>query len=96
MKLMKLTVLSLAIITANSSNADYQVRFYLDPQHINLYDYNVDGNISLSKTTINRGESSTILWNYKYANEIEPFKKLNCLMILSTLMVFLYSIFITL
>lgn len=49
MKLMKLTVLSLAIITENSSNADYQVRFYLDPQHINLDDYNVDGNISLSK-----------------------------------------------
>lgn len=71
MKLMKLTVLSLAIITANSSNAEYQVRVYLDPQHINLGDYNVDGNISLSKTTINRGESSSILWNYKYANEID-------------------------
>jgi hypothetical protein len=71
MKLMKLTVLSLAIITANSSNAEYQVRVYLDPQHINIDDYNVDGNISLSKTTINRGESSAILWNYKYANEID-------------------------
>lgn len=70
MKIIKMTALSLAIMTATSSHAAYQVMVKLEPKNINLSDYEIDGNISLTKATINRGESSSILWNYTYANEI--------------------------
>ena len=70
MKIMKLTVLSLAIMSATGSYASYEVMVNLDPKHINIDDYEVDGNVALSKSTINRGEASAIVWNYKYANEI--------------------------
>lgn len=72
MNFMKLSALALAITSATvtSSYAEYQVLVKLEPDHINIDDYEVAGNISLTRPTINRGESSSIQWTYTYANEI--------------------------
>jgi hypothetical protein len=66
-KLLLTSAILLAIY--NSSYAQYRVNIPLDPQ-ITFEDPEVQGDIELIPTQINRGEQSTIKWDYKYASEI--------------------------
>lgn len=63
-----LTSLLVSSIT-NSVCAEYRVNIPLDPQ-ITFESPQVQGNIELTPTQINRGETSNIIWDYKYASEI--------------------------
>lgn len=62
----------LALVISTSIFANYTVKIYLDPNAINMnLPTEIVGNAQLNPSTINRGESSTISWNYDYANEVE-------------------------
>lgn len=50
--------------------ADYQVKIHLEPEHVKFKDANISGNATLTPETINRGNSSTLSWNYQYADEV--------------------------
>lgn len=67
-KLLLISVLSLAI--SNASQASYYVNIPLEEQKI-VFEYpSVTGDIQLTPVEINRGDSSSIIWNYTYADEI--------------------------
>ena len=66
-KLLLTSAIMLAI--SNPLHAEYRVNIPLDPKII-FEDPEVQGDIKLTPTQINRGEESTILWDYKYASEI--------------------------
>ena len=67
-KLLLTSALALAI--SNTTHAAYLVNIPLEGTKIVFEDPQVTGDIKLSPTTINRGESSNIIWNYTYADEI--------------------------
>lgn len=68
---MKKTKLALMIVflTSGISQAEYRVNIPLDP-NISIKDFEVAGDIHLTPTVINRGGSSSIVWNYSFGNEI--------------------------
>jgi hypothetical protein len=67
----KLKTLVLVIFLSNNAYSDYQVIVPLDPKGIIMEETPINGNISLSPNSINRGGSSTLSWNYEYANEVD-------------------------
>lgn len=70
---MKNTIFLLSVLTlavSNSIYAQYEVNIPLEDNRIKFEDPEVQGTIELSNITINRGGSSNIIWNYKYASEI--------------------------
>ena len=67
-KILLTSVLALAI--SNPIQAAYSVNIPLEGAKIVFEDPQVTGDINLTPTTINRGESSNIVWNYTYADEI--------------------------
>jgi hypothetical protein len=67
----KIKKLYIAIFFANFAYADYQIIIPLDPKGIIMEETPINGNISLSPNSINRGGSSTLSWNYDYANEVD-------------------------
>jgi hypothetical protein len=52
-------------------NAEYQVVIPLDPKGIIMEETPINGNVSLTPNSINRGSSSVLSWNYDYANEVD-------------------------
>lgn len=67
----KLKTLAIAILFSNFAYSDYQVIIPLDPKSIIMEETPINGNISLSPTSINRGGYSVLSWNYDYANEVD-------------------------
>jgi hypothetical protein len=61
---------ALALVISNTIHAAYLVNIPLEGAKIVFEDPQVTGDITLTPTTINRGESSNIIWNYTYADEI--------------------------
>lgn len=59
----------IALLSGNSF-ADYNVYVPLDGNKIIIKDSEVNGEIKLKNSTIKRGEETSIIWNYKYANKI--------------------------
>lgn len=70
MKVKLLLTSLLALSISNTIQATYSVSIPLDGSKIRFEDPQVTGNINLSPTTINRGEHSSITWDYTYADEI--------------------------
>lgn len=70
MKIKILLTSVLAISISNAIYADYSIIIPLEDQKITFNNPEVVGNITLSPSQINRGESSTIVWDYTYADEI--------------------------
>lgn len=70
MKVKLLLTSLLALSISNALQAAYSVSIPLDGSKIRFEDPQVTGDITLTPTTINRGESSNIIWNYTYADEI--------------------------
>lgn len=70
MKVKLLLTSLLALSISNTIQAAYSVSIPLDGSKIRFEDPQVTGNINLSPTTINRGEHSSITWDYTYADEI--------------------------
>jgi hypothetical protein len=66
----KLNILTIAIIYSNCAYSEYQVVIPLDPNAIIMEETPINGSISFSPTTINRGGSSTLSWSYDYANQV--------------------------
>ena len=61
----------LALVISTSIFANYMVKIQLEPNGINMnLPTEIVGNAQLDPSIINRGESSTISWNYDYATEI--------------------------
>lgn len=71
---MKKTIFAISILTALfSTNAmsNYTAKIFIDKNAFKLQEKNeITGTAQLTPSTINRGESSTISWNYEYANEV--------------------------
>jgi hypothetical protein len=67
----KLKTLALILFLSNNAYSDYQIIIPLDPKGIIMEETPINGNISLSPNSINRGGSSTLSWNYDYANEVD-------------------------
>jgi len=67
--MIRLITSAILLAIANQSHAEYRVNIPLDPQ-INFEAPEVQGDIELTPIQINRGEQSTIKWDYKYASEI--------------------------
>lgn len=65
-----LTFSILSLLISHYINAEYMISIPLEPQNIKFDSAEVTGNIKLNPTTINRGESSNIEWNYTYADSI--------------------------
>lgn len=70
-KMNKITYAILIILLSRISFADYNVFIPLDPNKIIIKDGQVNGEIKLKNSTIRRGEQTSIIWDYKYANKIE-------------------------
>lgn len=70
MKSKLLLTSALALAISNTIHAAYIVNIPLEASKIVFEDPQVTGDITLTPTTINRGESSNIVWNYTYADEI--------------------------
>lgn len=70
MKSKLLLTSALALAISNTIHAAYFVNIPLEGAKIVFEDPQVTGDITLTPTTINRGESSNIVWNYTYADEI--------------------------
>lgn len=62
-------LIMIALLSGNSF-ADYNVYVPLDVNKIIIKDSEVNGEIKLKNSTIKRGEETSIIWNYKYANKI--------------------------
>ena len=61
--------LMIVFLTYGVSQAEYRISIPLDP-NISIKDLEVVGDVHLTPTVINRGDSSYIAWNYSYGNEI--------------------------
>jgi len=66
-KILFLTLMSVININAN---AEYMVKIPLEQNSVSFTDAEVTGYIGLNPSKINRGESSTISWDYTYADSI--------------------------
>jgi hypothetical protein len=62
---------ALIAILISQTYAEYQIIIPLDPKGIIMEETPINGNISLSPNSINRGGSSVLSWNYDYANEVD-------------------------
>ncbi len=60
----------LSILISQNSIAEYMIKIPLEPQSVNFTDAEVTGSINLNPATINRGETSSIVWDYTYADSI--------------------------
>lgn len=67
----KIKYLIFLILLSSRSFAEYSVFFPLDGNKIVIKDNQVNGEIKLKDTVINRGNETSIIWDYKYANKIE-------------------------
>lgn len=67
----KLLTLLTSILAFNPLYAEYQVIIHLDPNGIIMQETPIVGDVNLSPTTINRGQSSILSWNYEYANNVD-------------------------
>lgn len=66
----KIVMMSLLAISITS--ASYMVHFPLDPRSINIDTPDeITGEINLAPATINRGESTTLNWNYNYLKSLK-------------------------
>lgn len=63
-----LTLLSL--LTNNLAYAAYEVHVYLDPRAVDFKDTPIKGTIGFNPSIINRGQSSTLSWDYDYVNSV--------------------------
>lgn len=61
---------ALAFAISNTIQAEYSVNIPLEGNKIVFESPSVKGDIQLTPIQINRGESSNIIWNYIYADEI--------------------------
>jgi len=69
-KMNKNKYLILIALLSGNSFADYNVYVPLDGNKIIIKDSEVNGEIKLKNSTIKRGEETSIIWDYKYANKI--------------------------
>ncbi len=69
-KISNLSILLILGFISLKVNAEYQVIIPLDPKGIIMEETPINGTINLSPISINRGESSTLSWNYDYANQV--------------------------
>lgn len=69
-KFFALSAICMSIISINA-NAQYSIKIPLEPNSIALEDADVLGTMKLTPSTINRGGSSTIVWDYGYADQID-------------------------
>jgi len=67
--IVSLSLLSLMI--SQSIKADYSLYYPLKDKPLNFVVNGIDGSIKFDKSTIQRGETANLIWNYKYANKID-------------------------
>ena len=67
----KLAVLATAIMSHSQLKAEYLIIYQLDPNGIIMEETAISGEAQLSPSTINRGQSTTLSWNYQYANSVD-------------------------
>lgn len=69
----KILIKSIFVLVGLSSNTYAEYTVHIPLKHIPIIqkDANIIGSASFDKNIINRGESSTLSWNYKYVDEIE-------------------------
>jgi len=71
---MKRKTIALSLLTlmiSQTVRADYSIFYPLKDRPLKFVVTGIDGNVKFDKSTINRGESSNIIWDYKYANKID-------------------------
>lgn len=65
-------IILLSALTVSIASAGYMVRVPLDPQHISIDTPDeITGTIEFAPATINRGESTSLNWNYNYIKSLK-------------------------
>lgn len=65
-------ILLLSALAVSITSASYMVQFRLDQKYINIDTPDeIEGVVELAPMTINRGESSTLNWNYNYLKSLK-------------------------
>lgn len=63
-----ITLSTLAIFGA--VNAEYIVKFPLDPKSINIGDIPITGSININPSQVNRGQTAVLSWNFSVADKV--------------------------
>lgn len=71
MKIKEITFALLTLMMTQTVRAEYTVFYPLKDSPLKFVVNGIDGTIKFDKATIKRGESSNIVWNYKYVSKID-------------------------
>ena len=71
MKEKRIVLSLLALLVAQTARADYTLFYPLQDRPVKFVVNGIDGSVKFDKSTINRGDSSNIIWDYKYISKID-------------------------
>jgi hypothetical protein len=71
MKEKRIALSLLALLVAQTARADYTLFYPLQDRPVKFVVNGIEGSVKFDKSTINRGNSSNIIWDYKYISKID-------------------------
>ncbi len=71
MKRKTIALSMLTLLISQTVRADYSIFYPLKDRPLKFVVTGIDGSVKFDKSTINRGESTNIIWDYKYVSKID-------------------------
>lgn len=71
MKKRRIALSLLSLLVVQTARADYTIFYPLQDRPLKFVVNGIDGYVKFDRTTILRGESSNVIWDYKYINKID-------------------------